>query len=439
MQLERGQCVHGLEYGEDHRGKGDESERVTGDTARQAGGERVDEVLGQDAATAVTQRLVHADEAAVLLNHTRDRGKADEHGDRKEDEREHRGDGLDRARIALDARIARQRPAILDVPLCAFDAFDIGPCLGELGLGVRLLAFELGAALPGPRRPLVELRLALGELAFDLGTPAIELRLPSFERRPAEGRIGKGPDTALESAHKLAQREDRAFEFADLSLNGRQVALVFRIGLHERTHAFGLGGLDQATLLELVERVVHPLFDLWISQGQFAHGGGQFIAQPHPLVYAPGHLTRICVNRGDELALRRGITILQALPRTRGPRVTHERGEGVGTRHSGIDLRARGIELALGLIELLVRRGPLPLELGATVVDLGICGVELRGGGVELRVRIALRHINRLVRICPHAAGALELSRLTRGLDTLLHRIDRGLILIRIGHQAVGP
>ena len=182
MQLERGQCVHGLEYGEDHRGKGDESERVTGDTARQAGGERIDEVLGQDAATAVTQRLVHADEAAILLDHTRDRGETDEHGDREEDEREHRGDGLDRARIAFDARVTRQCPAILDVPLRALNAVDIGPSPGEprvdigaIDLELRLTGVELG--LTGGRLALAgdELGLGLGNLRFHLLTGGVEL------------------------------------------------------------------------------------------------------------------------------------------------------------------------------------------------------------------------------------------------------------------------
>ena len=182
MQLERGQCVHGLEYGEDHRGKGDESERVTGDTARQAGGERIDEVLGQDAATAVTQRLVHADEAAILLDHTRDRGETDEHGDREEDEREHRGDGLDRARIAFDARVTRQRAAILDVPLRALDAVDIGPSLGEprvdigtVGLELRLTGVELGLAGGCLALAGDELGLGLGNLRFHLLTGGVEL------------------------------------------------------------------------------------------------------------------------------------------------------------------------------------------------------------------------------------------------------------------------
>ena len=89
-----GQRVHVVEHRKQEQRQAHKSDDVAEHAADQTSPQRIVHVFGQDASARIAERLIQADERALLLDHTRGGGKADEHGDDKEDEREHRGDGF---------------------------------------------------------------------------------------------------------------------------------------------------------------------------------------------------------------------------------------------------------------------------------------------------------------------------------------------------------
>ena len=89
-----GQRVHVIEHRKQEQRQPHKADDVAEHAADQTSPQRIVHVFGQDTSARIAERLVQANERALLLDHTCGGGKADEHGDDKEDEREHRGDGL---------------------------------------------------------------------------------------------------------------------------------------------------------------------------------------------------------------------------------------------------------------------------------------------------------------------------------------------------------
>ena len=89
-----GQRVHVVEHRKQEQRQAHESDDVAEHAANQTRPQRVVHIFGQDTPARIAERLVQTNERALLLDHTCGGGEADEHSDDKEDEREHRGDGL---------------------------------------------------------------------------------------------------------------------------------------------------------------------------------------------------------------------------------------------------------------------------------------------------------------------------------------------------------
>ena len=95
VQAEEGQQVHGLEDIEQHVGDDHKPSDIADDAADERRGTRIDEVLGEDARVRVAERLVEANEPALLFYHARRRGETHKNGYNEEDDRDDAGDGLD--------------------------------------------------------------------------------------------------------------------------------------------------------------------------------------------------------------------------------------------------------------------------------------------------------------------------------------------------------
>ena len=166
------QRVHHGKHGEEELGQRHKAQQRAHAAAREGRGDGVAGVLGHDAAARVAQRLVQANEAALLLDHARGRGDGHEDGHGEEDRREDGADDLDGARVGVDRGVARDGRAVLDVPGGAANVGELGARVGDFGEGVGLLPLELGAGV-------VELGLAvcrLGRGVAELGGRLVELR-----------------------------------------------------------------------------------------------------------------------------------------------------------------------------------------------------------------------------------------------------------------------
>ena len=235
MEGERGQGIHDAEEHEDDLGEDDEAEDVARDSARETGGERVDDVLAEDAPATVAEGLVQADELALLLHHARDRREADEHGDQEEDRGEHRSEGLDGRGVRLHARVAREARAVLHVPHGIAYGRDLAARVGDLLEGVGAILLVLGAAV-------VELRLGVGErdgVGVELVAGARDLRerrgaLVGESRRALVER-GAGLGELLASRRYLVEARDdrraRGLEFLALVGDLRERVLLCGVEL----------------------------------------------------------------------------------------------------------------------------------------------------------------------------------------------------------------
>ena len=150
-----GQRVHVVEHRKQEQRQAHKANDIAEHATDQTRPQRVVHVFGQDASARIAECFVQANERALLLDHAGGGGEADEHGDDKEDKREYGGDGLDRRTIALDARVACDIAAILDVP----GAFA----------QVRELAAGIGKLLVGGGTALVQVDLRLRTLLAALG------------------------------------------------------------------------------------------------------------------------------------------------------------------------------------------------------------------------------------------------------------------------------
>ena len=130
-----GQRVHVVEHRKQEQRQAHKAKDIAEHATDQTGPQRVVHVFGQNAPARIAKRLVQANERALFLDHARGGGKADEHGNDKEDEREYGGNGLDRRTIALDARVACDIAAVLDVPGAFAQVRKLGAGIGELLVG----------------------------------------------------------------------------------------------------------------------------------------------------------------------------------------------------------------------------------------------------------------------------------------------------------------
>ena len=184
-ELELRQGVHDAEDREQELRQGDEAQERSQTASHQRCECGIGHVLGHDGASPVAERLVEADEPALLLHHACGRGERHEDGHREEDGREDCADDLDGACVGVDGGVAGDGGAVLDVPDGVLDRSRVCPRVGDLGEGVCLLAFvvgevcvESGLAVVGLGLGGVELGRAVGELTFGELAAGVELGLP---------------------------------------------------------------------------------------------------------------------------------------------------------------------------------------------------------------------------------------------------------------------
>ena len=166
--------------------------------AHHTGDARIDEVLRRNGSRAVAQRLVCADEHAVILDHARHGGQRHQRRHQEEDEGEDVGDGVDATRVSVIGGRALALGAVERIDVGQLDFVDlllrilqlrqgVAKLLVRLGLALLVGAqavgvfdarvTELGAALLQLGRSLVELCLCVPQLA--IGRRATLLQLPS--------------------------------------------------------------------------------------------------------------------------------------------------------------------------------------------------------------------------------------------------------------------
>ena len=162
----------------------------------------VQQVLRRDLGLRVTERLVRADEHAVLVDHARHGGERDERRHEEEDQGEHLGDLVDTARVGAEALGADVLGEVegVDGGVPGGDVVHLRLCVGELDLGVGKLALHLGAlggellgADPPLRKAVVVLGLARGQLCLSVG----ELSATFVKARCGGVELGLGVGEAL--------------------------------------------------------------------------------------------------------------------------------------------------------------------------------------------------------------------------------------------------
>ena len=405
-QVERRQRIHGREDREQDERQHHEAQDVAGDAAREARRGGVDDVLGENPAAAVTERLVQADEPALLLDHARHRGQADKDGDHKEDNGQGGTDGLDGAGVGLHGRVACQALAVLNVPGGVVDGRYLVARVGDGGERIGALPGELGA-----RRlklgPAVDELLGAGielgargvELLLRVFSLGVELRLAGVELRAAGGdlrargvepRVGRrglvelraaGVDARL-ACHNLHHAISQSRELRQLTAQGLELCQdLVRVGARGQNLARRLPHRRRQEVENRVDALAELGGQAIVARGDLAELLG--VDDLHKLVDERGGLLGEGKKRGVDVA-RRGTGFLlrgrgrEARPRLGGPLVAHE---GREHPHRAVDHAAvvgkfflRGVELRAllgdGVGDAVHRTAQAVGDLLETVCDL---------------------------------------------------------------------